>query len=283
MGWFTRVIKAIKSVVSQPYKEPFWIVMTAIFGSCLTFLASSQSSRPEERSRLEKANYDCQVQQEDNEKMNALHDQIMAERKVVGEIFSQFISIAQDISNTGQLRNREQQYEEVYNLAVDARKQAELLLARAKGTKFRVPIYNEETRMIESLLAQEISTLKMMEDISAAYLAGDAKTLSQQLRKGTSQLWDGINEQETAIAQWKSMKMQLDSTFKANLIERDKIVAQASWHQVVGVLQVPALTFIFVYVLALSWKVKINLNKTQAVIPRLQRSAFKTKRRKKKR
>lgn len=148
-------------------------------------------------------------------------------------------------------------------MAVDARKQAELLLARIKGTYFRVPIYNEETRMIEPLLAREISTLKIMEDICAAYLAGDAETLSHQLRKGTSQLSVMINEQETAIAQWGSMKMHLDSTFKANLIEHEKVAAQTRWHHVMGVLQVPALTFIVGYALALGWQVKMNLNKAR--------------------
>jgi hypothetical protein len=261
----TDYFKALNSYGKKAYKEPVWIVVTLfIFVPCFTFLVTPQSLPPSEQTGLDKTIYEWQVQQEDSANMDSLTDEIIRERALSVKPFNQYLSLITDISSSKRLRNREQEYEELYNSAVAARNRVEMVLAKVKGINFRVDIFNEVARMSEELLAGEISMLKIIEDHCTAYLAGDDLILHQGLQQDKSRLLTMINEQETAIAQWQSMKPRLDSTVKLKSIEYENAIAQVKRNRFKGQLKYPALAISLGYIITFGYCVFIHKQETHA-------------------
>jgi hypothetical protein len=282
--WLTDYFKALNSYVKKAYKEPAWIVVTLFtFVPCFTFLVTPQSLSSSEQASLEKTIYEWQVQQEDSAKMDSLNDEIIRERALSVKPFNQYLSLITDISSSKRLRNREQEYEELYNSAVAARNRVELVLAKVKGINFRVDIFNEVARMTEELLAGEISMLKMIEDHSTAYLAGNDLILHQGLQQDKNRLLTMINEQETAIARWQSMKPRLDSTVKLKSIEYENAIAQVERNRFKGQLKYPALAFSLGYIITFGWCVFIHKKKTREAALRQKQLVAARKKRGKKR
>lgn len=283
MAWHKKLIKAIETFIEHAYRKKSWYVWTAFIGACFMFWINYQLSNPDEQAQLKKAVSESEVKVKDDEILCSLSEQITNEGEATTRVLNQFLSIVQDIRDSGRIDNRQQQIEENYNLAIETKKQTELLLARVKGTYLRVPVYNEQVRMYETILAGELKLLTMIEDFSAAYLAGDAKRFAQEVQQIVSQYSTLLKELETGLAQQKSLNLQRASTLKSVSIENERAMERAWIHRIRGYLQFPILGLFILYFITIGMGVKNSWKKSHEAAMRQKLAVDKPSNRRKKR
>lgn len=240
MDRLARLFKAIETFAEHAYKKPIWYFATLACGSCLAFIFSYQSSRPEEQARFENAINERRVQIEDSKRMMNLGKEIVAEQEPVNKAFGQFQSIIQDIIASGQLTGRKQQIEENYRLSVEIRKRVEIIIAKLQGTNFRVAYLNEEVRTSEGFLKVVASALKWIEDVCASYLTDDINKFVQQIHQSPARSEGILKEGKTALAQSESQSLQLESAIRLKELELKRAVEQYERHYIKGLFQIPA-------------------------------------------
>jgi hypothetical protein len=281
LTWRKRVLKAIKLFTAQAYKEPIWIITSLAFVYCGSVIVRYQSWLPNEQVRLANSHNEAEVQSEDYSRMLDLLHQIRPESKAAETLTKQFQSIVQDMVDSGQTIGHEEQIEDNYNSVVETRKRIELLIARLKGTAFRIPELTERTRVLEATLKTNISTLKIIEDYSSVYLTRDARAVYEQTRKTENQIQSNIIELETTNARLESEKMRSESENRSFELELERTISQREENRRKELLYYAALIFSIGYFLSIYRGVKNAFKETSRMVLRQKRVKSRPKKRRK--
>jgi hypothetical protein len=281
--WLKKLFKAIESFAEHAYKKPIWIIMTVICGSCFTFIASYQSSLPEERARLEKVINERKVDVEDSERYNSLYKDVVSDRESVRLVWGQFNSIIEGIKTSGRLTDHERQIEENYHAAIETRRRVEIVIAKIKGTNFRAPYLNEDIRATEHFLISVASVLKLVEDFWAPYLTGEGGNFVHSIIQSNSRVESINKELTTALTQMNGQTLQLQSAARLKKLELKITYEQAERHRIKGFLQIPAVVFLVGYIVFISRGVRKFFKEPSLVILRQNRVISTPKKRRRKR